>query len=220
MKVKLSRAVWSGGALLSAAIAIFSYRYVVKIGFVPPNVVANLFFNPWIMVHAGAASTALLLGPLQFLAVVRRRWPRFHRWIGWTYVISCLVGGASGLVLASGVSTGIIARLGFGALGILWLGATAKALLMARARDFPEHRRWMIRSFALTFSAVTLRLYIPISLVLGLDFITAYRAIAWLAWVPNALMAEWYLRRVMRASTMLAVTPSSAPSLVHHSPQQ
>jgi len=57
----------------------------------------------------------------------------------------------------------------------------------------------MIRSFALTFSAVTLRLYILLSQMLGLDFITAYRAIAWLAWIPNALFAEWFLRQGMSA---------------------
>ena len=66
---------------------------------------------------------------------------------------------------------------------------------LARARRFDEHRRWMIRSFALTFAAVTLRLQIPVSQILGYDFMESYRIIAWSAWVPNLILAEMYLRR-------------------------
>lgn len=48
----------------------------------------------------------------------------------------------------------------------------------------------MIRSFALTFGAVTLRIYIPASQIAGIPFALAYSAISWLAWVPNLLVAE------------------------------
>jgi hypothetical protein len=109
--------------------------------------------------------------------------------------MSSLVGGLSGFILAPGVSTGPVTAMGFVLLAILWVFVTIQGLRAARARDFPGHRRWMIRSFALTFSAVTLRLYIVLSQILGLDFGIAYRAIAWLAWMPNALFAEWFLRR-------------------------
>ncbi len=53
----------------------------------------------------------------------------------------------------------------------------------------------MMRSFALTLSAVTLRLYLPFStFVLGIEFVVAYRAIAWLCWLPNLLVAEWLMK--------------------------
>ena len=52
----------------------------------------------------------------------------------------------------------------------------------------------MIRSFALTFAAVTLRLYIPASQMAGIPFDTAYPVIAWLCWVPNLLVAELFVR--------------------------
>ncbi|MEZ4863447.1 MAG: hypothetical protein R3C14_19165 [Caldilineaceae bacterium] len=29
----------------------------------------------------------------------------------------------------------------------------------------------------------------------GLDFIVAYRTVAWLAWIPNLLVVEWWIRR-------------------------
>ena len=52
----------------------------------------------------------------------------------------------------------------------------------------------MIRSFALTFAAVTLRLYLPLVPLLGISFVDGYRAISFLAWVPNLIVAELYLR--------------------------
>jgi len=50
-----------------------------------------------------------------------------------------------------------------------------------------------VRSFAMTFAAVTLRLYLPIAPMMGYDFMPAYVAISWLAWVPNLMVAELYL---------------------------
>jgi len=184
-----------GAVLLSVGVALVSYRYVARLGPIPPNVTQNRFLLPWIILHAGAAATALLCGAIQVLSLQWRHRPRVHRWLGRAYVAGCLVGAGSGLVLAAGVSTGPVAQAGFTALGVLWIVATALGWRSARARRWDEHRRWMIRSFALTFAAVTLRLYIPIAFALGLDFNVSYPAIAWLAWVPNAILAEFYLGR-------------------------
>jgi len=210
VKRKLSKMAWLGGATLSAGVALFSYRYVAKIGPVPPTVAHNRFLNPWTVVHAASAATALLLGPVQFLPAVRRRWPRVHRWTGRTYVAGCLAGGASALVLAAGISSGVIAGAGFGTLGVVWMHATSQGWRTARARQWSEHRRWMIRSFAMTFSAVTLRIYMPLAGVLGFDLMRAYPAIAWLCWVPNAILAELYLRG-SGASAAMAIIVRSSP---------
>jgi len=53
----------------------------------------------------------------------------------------------------------------------------------------------MVRSIALTLAAVTLRIYIPLGVVLGLPVEPSYQVIAWLCWVPNLVVAEWRLRR-------------------------
>lgn len=53
----------------------------------------------------------------------------------------------------------------------------------------------MIRCYALTFAAVTLRLWLPLAqFVLHIEFIPAYQAISWLCWVPNLLVAEMIVR--------------------------
>lgn len=162
----------------------------------PPVIANNRFIEPWLLVHVAGAATALLIGPLQFSSRLRTRFGALHRWIGRTYIISCLVGGAAGFVLALGASTGPISTIGFGSLALLWIIATSFAWRRATQGRFIEHRAWMIRSFALTFAAVTLRLYLPLSFLLQLPFDDAYRAISFLCWVPNLLVAELYLRKL------------------------
>jgi hypothetical protein len=62
-----------------------------------------------------------------------------------------------------------------------------------RAKNVSAHRDWMLRSYALTLAAVTLRVYLGISQFYGMDFITAYQAISWMCWVPNLLIVEWFV---------------------------
>jgi len=78
---------------------------------------------------------------------------------------------------------------------VLWLTSTGIAYRHIRARNQPAHRRWMIRSYALTFAAVTLRIYLPLSQVYGIPFEPAYQTIAWMCWVPNLVVAEWIILR-------------------------
>jgi hypothetical protein len=61
--------------------------------------------------------------------------------------------------------------------------------------DIAAHRVWVLRSYALIFAAVTLRLELPLLAVAFGDFLPAYRTVAWLCWVPNLLWTEWYRRR-------------------------
>lgn len=183
---------WSFAAFMSIAMALFSYRYLPAVGPLAPDILANLFARPWLNIHVAGAATALLLGSFQFLPVLRRGGT--HRWIGRAYVVSCLMGGAAGLPLAFGSTAGPIATAGFGLLAVSWLTANALGWRAALRRDFATHRRWMIRSWALTLAAVTLRLYLVGAGVSGLPMPEAYRAISFLCWVPNLIAAEIYLR--------------------------
>lgn len=188
------RTLWASAALLSAAIALFAFRYLPHVGPMAEGVLANLYSRPWLVLHVTGAATALLIGPLQFLPRLRARRPALHRWVGRTYVVGCLLGAIAGFVLALGTTAGPIASMGFGALAIVWLIANVQAWRMARERQFVRHRAWMVRSFALTFAAVTLRIYLPLLAFLPVSMLAGYRAISFLCWVPNILLAELYLR--------------------------
>lgn len=188
--------------MLCAGIALVSYRYLLAVGPVPDIIATNRLLHPWLAIHVAAAATALLVAPTQFLAGIRTRYRSFHRWVGRGYALACCVGGVAGFVLALGASTGPVSTAGFGLLALLWVATTAFAWSCARRRDFVAHRAWMIRSFALTFAAVTLRLYLPLLALLPVDFADGYRAISFLCWVPNLLVAELYLRRAPRPDSI------------------
>jgi uncharacterized membrane protein len=163
-------------------------------------------------IHAGFAATALVIGPLQFFATIRTRHPRWHRRIGTTFVTCCLIGGAAGLLLALGSTEGPVATAGFGSLALAWMAATGNAWRLARRRDFVRHRRRMIRSYALTFAAVTLRLYLPLIPLTHLGFDWGYRAISFLCWIPNLIVAELWLRRDGWRAGLRTSPPIAAPS--------
>ncbi len=90
---------------------------------------------------------------------------------------------------------GLVSSGGFATLALLWLSSGAMALGRIRAKNVKAHQQWMIRNYALTFAAVTLRLWLPLlSAAGGLEFIVAYRSVAWLSWIPNLLIAEGIIR--------------------------
>ena len=152
-------------------------------------------------VHVLSGMLALVIGPFQFVARLRRRFLRIHRFLGATYIASCTGLGLSGLVLATTSYPSWVTSLGFGLLGLSMLFTTWTALRMVLAHRFADHRRWMIRSFSLIFAAVMLRIMTPLYGVLSsaglvsFSFATAYTWIAWLCWLPNLLIALWFTRR-------------------------
>jgi hypothetical protein len=180
--------------VLSVAVALVSLRYFIPSVPMPSSIQANAFRNPWLLIHVAGAVTALMLGPAQFFPRLRARFPWQHRWTGRVYVVGCMIGGVSGLMLAVGTSTGSVSMVGFGSLALAWLVATILAWRRAVQRRLAEHQAWMIRSFALTLAAVTLRIYLPLSGLLPVSFESSYQAISFLCWVPNIMLAELYLR--------------------------
>jgi len=144
--------------------------------------------------HFMGSAVALAIGGFQLHPSLRGRFRAAHRWMGRLYVLGVALAGSAGLTMAWHANGGVLGKLGFALLALSWLGSTACGYACIRAGDQAAHRRWMIRSYALSFAAVTLRLYIPASQVAGIPFDSAYPVIAWLCWVPNLLVAECFAR--------------------------
>lgn len=193
MVLRLRGALFWG---LSLLIALASWRFLVLGVEVSMPHMAHFLEGRSLALyaHIGLAPVALALMPFQFSKGLRARRPMLHRWMGRAYALAIVLAGVAGLVLAYGTEFGPVAGWGFGILAVLWLGTTVQAVRLAMLKRIAEHRRWMIRSAALTFAAVTLRVYLPV-LAMGFGFETGYLIVAWLCWVPNALIAEWMLRR-------------------------
>lgn len=145
------------------------------------------------IMHFLAGTMVIIIGALQFHPGIRSHRPQVHRWLGRIYLAGVLVGGLAGLYLSFYAFGGMVARFGFGLLAVCWLGATAMAYAHIRARRVQLHKIWMIRSYALCLAAFSLRIYLPLFLISGSPFDDAYPVIAWLCWVPNILIAEWFI---------------------------
>lgn len=189
-------------AVLSGLVALGTYRFLLlglPLSF--PEMIGHLDHRQVaFLLHVSAAPVALVLGSIQLFARMRARNPVLHRWIGRVYAVSILIAGVAGLVVALGAEGGIVASLGFGLLAVLWLGITANAVRLAVVGRIAGHRRWMYRSFALTFAAVTLRLYLLGFMAAGFSYTEASIYLAWICWVPNLLFAEWFVRRFPRVT--------------------
>jgi len=184
---------------VTIAISVVSFRFLaLGLEGAFPNMMNHITDRKTVfLLHITASSVALLFGLFQFVPRLRAKMPALHRWTGRFYGSTILIGGLSGLIMAAGImGDRPVAGSGFGLLAIIWLGVTVQAVRLAIVGRIKEHRHWMIRSYALTLAAVTLRLYLPFFLIAGeMEYAMATNYVAWLCWVPNLLVAEMYLRR-------------------------
>ncbi len=140
--------------------------------------------------HVYTSLWVLLVG---FLAILRLKyWPKLHQYMGKIYVgLIVFVAAPSGLYMGIFANGEWIAQVSFILLSVLWWWVTVKAYRLARQHQYGEHKKWMWRSFALTLSAITLRLWKVILVYLFMpNPMDLYQVIAWLGWVPNLLLIE------------------------------
>ena len=161
------------------------------------DLVSRTLYRTGFYLHVFCGSVALIVGPLQFFALIRNNYPLMHRIAGYTYTICCWIGCVSGFYLSFFTYGSMPAMLGFITLAVMWGFCTSMGFLKIKARDFEQHQHWMMRSFALTFAAVMLRVWIGLLVgALNLDYATVYDVSAWLSWVPNLLVAEIMIRKM------------------------
>lgn len=187
--------------LVMVVIAIYVAGHALTMAIAPglrSEFVRNIYLEaPFSAIgHFVGGAFALAIGGFQLNSRLRAKFINIHRWLGRLYVTAVFFGGISALVLVLHSSGGVAAQTGFGLLGICWILTTFLAFWNIRTGSIERHQQWMIRSYALTLAAVTLRFYLPASQSAGIPFEAAYATIAWLCWVPNILIAEWvFLKR-------------------------
>ena len=184
-------------AILSVLIGLGSLRFLgLGLDLAFPDMLGHLLNRRTAFIfHVTAAPVALIIGAIQLFPKMRAAHKTRHRWLGRIYGVSVLLAGVSGLIIALNAAGGVSVAFGLGILSILWIATTTIAIIYAMKRNIALHRRWMIRSFALTFAAVTLRLYLLGFMAGGFTYTEASVYVAWLCWVPNMIFAEWWLRR-------------------------
>jgi uncharacterized membrane protein len=189
---------WAVMTFLAVMVFLYASRYLSLDPevFFPEQKLVYIAHATMLWFHVVGAMLAIILGPFQFLDGMRKgRFLKIHRWLGRIYLIAILVGGIGGLYMAPLAYGGMISRLGFTALGLLWLFSGFKAYKHIRNKEIESHREWMTRNYALTFAGVMLRLWLPTFGAIGIDFLPGYLVVSWLCWVPNLMVAELIIRR-------------------------
>jgi Predicted membrane protein (DUF2306) len=194
--------ILSGLAVFVLLMARITFEYLpyntdvgflrIKQDYIDLDVWRTAFF-----VHVYMSIWVLLAGFTQFSKWLRRHRPGLHRGLGYFYAVDVLfITGPAGLIMGAYANGGITSKVSFMILAIGWMTTTAIAVRKAMNGDYDAHHDFMIRSYALTLSALTLRAWKwSINNSFELPPMDVYRAVAWLGWVPNILIAEFLIRR-------------------------
>lgn len=185
-----------------ASITLAYIPYNTDVGFlrIKQQYIAIDHWRIAFFIHIYASMWVLFAGFTQFSKRLLRNSPRLHRTLGYIYVTDVLlITGPAGLVMGFYANGGLLSRIAFVSLAVLWMFFTVMALVKAKQKNFKAHRRFMIRSYALTLSALTLRAWkYAITNTVELPPMDVYRVVAWLGWVGNLVAAEWIIRRSKR----------------------
>ena len=163
-------------------------------------VIQNKVWKFSFYLHVFTSIFLLLAGFTQFSDYLLKNFRILHRVVGYSYVIILLGASApAGFVMSLYANGGIISQVAFTTLSLLWFYFTLQAFLKAKEKDFNAHGNFMIRSYALTLSALTLRAWkFLIVLWLRPNPLDVYMVVAWLGWVPNLLLAEYIIWKMRR----------------------
>ena len=128
----------------------------------------------WLLAHTVGGLAATLIGPLQFMAALRKRKPALHRLLGKVYLVS--VGFAAGCAYVLAFTSRISASYEWGlVLGAsLWLASGTLAYLAIRQRRIERHRAWMVRNYTVTFFFIAFFAALDLLYALGWTAIETY----------------------------------------------
>jgi hypothetical protein len=187
--------LWLSYLMLLITLQYVPMRTDVAFLRVKEDVIDKLHYKIAFFAHVYTGMFVLCTGILQFSSYVRNAFPVIHRWSGRIYAYTVIIiTGPAGLIMGYYGNGGLISRSSFCLLAVLWVLFTYKGIAAAIAGQMVTHRMWMYRSYALTLSALSLRLWKWIFVLLfeprPMD---VYHIVSWLGWVGNLTVAELYI---------------------------
>lgn len=132
------------------------------------------------------------IGIFQFVPSFIKKYKKLHQTLGKVYVFSILILAApSGLGLALYANGGLPAKVGFSLQCVVWWLCTWVAWHEITRHQWQKHIEWMIRSYAVTLAAMSLRAEsYGMVYLFHTKPIETYLTVTWLSWVGNLLIAE------------------------------
>lgn len=189
--------VWGSYFYFSFLLLLITLQYIpynTDVAFlrIKQDEIALDYYKIAFFTHVYTSIFLMILGFFQFSKTIKRKYINVHRWSGRVYaVIILFLSGPSGLVMSYHANGGIFSKTAFVILSILWMSFTFLSVYYVLKKDIINHQKFAIRSFALTLSAISLRLFKYIIVFLFQpQQMDAYRIVAWLGWTFNLFIAE------------------------------
>lgn len=210
-------ASWKKGwnALLFFVLLFFLYlMFEITLQYIPFNTdtaflrikqdyISLLHYKIAFFIHVYSSLFVLLAGFTQFSGSILYKFTQLHKNAGRIYVVAViLLSAPSGFIIGLYANGGLSSRIAFCLLGVLWFVFTFLAYKAIKKGDVEKHKSFMYRSYALALSAITLRAWKYLLVILFHPHpMDAYRIVAWLGWVPNLLVAELIIRKQIKMKT-------------------
>ena len=191
------RLSWRG---MLAALAVSGFFYLV-LRFVIhqlPDVTGHGDKNWAYLLHVLGGVVVLVLGPFQFIAPIRNRFRKYHRWAGYTFVAGSLA-AFIGFWALQPVERDIF-RASQATAITLWMLAMTAAIVAARRKRFLTHQHNMARAFVIAAYFVVVRIMDPWAMGIIEPWLSKSEDAAlahsdWIAWVVPLLAVEVYYGR-------------------------
>lgn len=200
---------WVLFAVLSILIGLYPLKYLLihgRVGILngkPEWLLNSGIWNAAFYTHIILGGVALLIGWIQFSEKIRFDKPRIHKSTGKIYVVCVLLSSFSGFYIALFADQGPWSSLGFACLAVIWFYTTLMAYLTVKNKQFLKHQNMMIYSYAACFAAVTLRIWLPVLVIITGNYGTSYIIVAWLSWIPNLFVAYLKVKRLALKSIII-----------------
>ena len=189
--------LWIGYIYFSYLLLLITLQYVpyhTDVAFlrIKQEVIVLNHYKIAFFTHVYTSIFLMIFGALQFSNYIQKKYIKLHRISGRLYVgILLLLSGPSGLVMSYYANGGLLAQVSFLLLSTFWMLFTFLSLYFILKKQVIKHQKFAIRGFALTLSAISLRLFKYLLVFffepLPMD---AYRIAAWSGWTFNLLVAE------------------------------
>jgi uncharacterized membrane protein len=187
---------------LLIAISLQYIPYDTDVAFlrIKQDVIDVPFYKLAFFTHVYTAVFVLPAGFTQFSSSIRKKFPRVHKYIGWVYAMVVIgLAGPAGFYMGLFANGGLTSQVAFCLLAVLWIYFTGMAIVKVIRGDIKSHREFLIRSFALTLSALTLRAWKYLLVFLFQPRpMDVYEIVAWLGWIPNLIIAELIIRKRLK----------------------
>jgi uncharacterized membrane protein len=151
------------------------------------------------LVHIVPGLFFMVLGPLQFSAMIRARHLRWHRFSGRVFVVCGLVIGISAVAMSLGMPAigGVNQAAATTLFATFFLFALCKAFWHIRRSEIAAHREWMIRAFAVGLAVATIRpligVFFATNRLSGLTPHEFFGIAFWIGFVVHLIAAEAWI---------------------------